>query len=226
VAQAIVFDAYGTLFDVAAAARMAAAEPGGEPLAEAWPALAALWREKQVSYSWWRAVTGEHADFWQVTTEALEYSLDVTGLAGDAALRERLLALYRELAAYPEVPQVLARLKAAGRTTAILSNGSPAMLEAAVAHAGIGADLDAVLSVEAVGVFKPAARVYDMVGARFGVPREAVLFVSSNGWDAAAAAGYGFVSVWVNRAGQPMERLPHRPAHVLGDLSPVPELAR
>ena len=224
-AKLCVFDAYGTLFDVDAAARRAAAEPGGKGLARHWPRLAADWRAKQLQYSWIRAITGAHADFRTVTADALDWALATAGLDGDAALRDRLLALYRTLDAFPEVPAMLATLKRVGIPAAILSNGSPDMLAAAVASAGIGGDLAAVLSVECVGVFKPDARVYHLVGARFGVTPAEVLFVSSNGWDAAAAAGYGFRSVWVNRAGAPVDRLPWRPAHVLDYLAGVPALA-
>jgi 2-haloacid dehalogenase len=219
-----VFDAYGTLFDVSAAARIAAAEPGREALAAVWPKLAADWRGKQLQYTWLRSLMGVHADFWQVTQDGLDWAMEAAGLA-DAGLRERLLALYRELSAYPEVPGMLAALKAAGRRVAILSNGSPAMLEAAVASAGIGASVDAVLSVEEVGVFKPDARVYDLVGRHLGVERGEVLFVSSNGWDAAGAAHYGFRTVWVNRAGEPVDRLPAAPGHVTADLTGLPALA-
>ena len=222
--KACVFDAYGTLFDVSAAARTAAAEPGREALAAVWPKLSADWRAKQLQYTWLRAVMGVHADFWQVTCDGLDWAMEAAGL-DDPGLRARLLALYRELAAYAEVPAMLAALKAAGRRTAILSNGSPGMLEAAVASAGIGGLLDAVLSVEEVGVFKPDARVYDLVGRHLGVAREEVLFVSSNGWDAAAAAHYGFRTARVNRAGEPMDRLPAVPEHVMPDLSGIPALA-
>lgn len=218
-----VFDAYGTLFDVAAAARIAADEPGRGPLAGVWPALAEDWRRKQLEYSWLRAVTGDHLPFWQVTRDGLDWAMERAGL-DDMELRERLLALYWELPAYREVPFMLARLKAAGKTCAILSNGSPDMLEGAVDSAGIGAYLDAVLSVEEVGIFKPAAAVYDLVGARLGCARNEVLFVSSNGWDAAGAAAYGFRTAWVNRAGLPMDRLMARPHHVLADLQTIPEL--
>jgi 2-haloacid dehalogenase len=221
-----VFDAYGTLFDVAAAARVAAAEPGRERLAQTWPTLAEHWRLKQLHYTWLRAITGAHADFWQVTCDGLDWALDATGLQDDADLRQRLLDLYRELACYPEVPAMLTALKTSGFQTAILSNGSPDMLDSAVRSAGIEDMLDDVLSVETVGVFKPSPRVYDMVQTRFGGTREEVLFVSSNGWDAAGAAGYGFRSVWVNRAGDPVDRLPWRPAHILDDLASVPDLAR
>lgn len=221
----VVFDAYGTLFDVAAAARRAAVEPGGAALAEAWPRLAADWRAKQLQYSWLRTITGAHADFETVTGEALDWALAAAGLAGEGGLRARLMALYRTLDAYPEVPGVLAALRAAGRPTAILSNGAPGMLAAAVAAAGLEAAFDAVLSVEKVGAFKPARAVYDLVGARFAVSPEEVLFVSSNGWDAACAAGYGFRSVWINRAGEPADRLPWRAEHELRDLAAVPAVA-
>ncbi len=218
-----VFDAYGTLFDVSAAARRAADEPGRAAFAERWVEIARDWRLKQLQYSWLRAVTGAHVDFWTVTQDGLDWALEAAGL-DDAELRERLLALYWELDAYPEVPAVLAELRSRRLTTAILSNGAPAMLDGAVESAGLRDLIDAVLSVEAVGVFKPARAVYDLVGETFGTRPDQVLFVSSNGWDAAAAAGYGFETVWVNRAGEPVDRLPWKPRRVLRDLSGVPGL--
>lgn len=220
-----VFDAYGTLFDVSAAARQAAAEPGREALAETWPALSEIWRAKQLHYTWHRAVTGDHTDFWRVTCDALDYALEATGLDGDAALAGRLRDLYRDLSAYGEVPAMLDALAADGRRAAILSNGSPEMLAQAVKSAGLRDRLEAALSVEEVGVFKPDRRVYDLVERRLGAPPGRVLFVSSNGWDAAAAGAYGFHTLWVNRAGAPVERLPAAPAHVAADLSGVPALA-
>lgn len=221
----VVFDAYGTLFDVTAAAREAAAEPGRAALAESWPTLAAHWRTKQLQYTWLRAITGDHTDFWTVTCDGLDWALDATGLSGDIELRDRLLQLYRELTAYPEVPDMLAQLKTMGLATAILSNGSSDMLDDAVRSAGIGDRLDAVLSVDTVGIFKPAAAVYDLVGARFGCDLHEVLFVSSNGWDACCAAAYGYTTAWVNRAGEPTDRLPSRPMHELPDLTRIPQLA-
>jgi 2-haloacid dehalogenase len=219
-----IFDAYGTLFDVSAAARQAAEAEGFEILAEAWPRLAADWRDKQLQYTWIRAVTGAHADFWQVTGDGLDWALEAQGLAGHDGLREHLMQLYRELSCYAEVPEVLQALKGEGMATGILSNGSPEMLQAAVGSAGIGRLLDHVLSVESVGVFKPARAVYDMVGRAFGCEAGNVLFVSANGWDAAAAKGYGFRTVWVTRAGAPVDRLPWRPDHVASDLRAVPGL--
>lgn len=220
-----IFDAYGTLFDVAAAARQAAAEPAFRTLETSWPELAEQWRTKQLQYTWLRALTDAHTDFWQVTQDGLDWALEKTGHAGQPDLRARLLALYWELQAYPEVPDMLRRLKAAGLRTAILSNGSPAMLKSAVRSAGITEFLDDSLSVEAVGIFKPHPRVYALVEERFGCPRSEVLFVSSNGWDAAGAAGYGFETVWINRAGEPEDRLPCKPHSVLPDLTGIPEQA-
>ena len=219
----VVFDAYGTLFDVNAAAMQAARDPAHADLAEVWPAVARDWRLKQLQYTWLRAVAGQHCDFWQVTQDGLDWALEANGLT-NAATRTRLLELYWELAAYREVPAMLRTLKERGMATAILSNGSPDMLDAAVSSAQIGDVLDAVLSVEDVGVFKPHALVYDLVGRHFGCARTEVLFVSSNGWDAAGAAGYGFQTAWVNRADEPMDRLYARPHHVLSDLTPIPEL--
>lgn len=220
-----VFDAYGTLFDVAAAARQAASEPEHGALKDRWADVATHWRHKQLQYTWLRAVIDAHTDFWEVTQNGLDWALDATGLSGNPALRQRLLDLYWQLQAFAEVPAMLSALKAAGMQTAILSNGSPSMLDGAVQSAGLAAVLDDVLSVESVGVFKPDARVYDLVGARFGCRPDQVLFVSSNGWDAAAASGYGFTTAWVNRAGEPMDRLPWTPQHVLRDLTGIPALA-
>lgn len=220
-----VFDAYGTLFDVAAAARQAASEPDFAAIKDDWPQVAEHWRLKQLQYSWLRAVTKAHIDFWTVTQDGLDWALEKTGHGDDAALRERLLALYWELQTFAEVPEMLGTLKAAGLNTAILSNGSPQMLDGAVRSAGIEDMLDVSLSVESVGIFKPDASVYDLVGAHFGCAKDEVLFVSSNGWDAAAATGYGFVTAWVNRGGEPMDRLPWTPSHVLRDLTGIPDLA-
>ena len=221
-----IFDAYGTLFDVASAAREAAAEPEYTMIADTWPTIANDWRLKQLQYTWLRAITGEHTDFWEITGNGLDWALERAGLAGEAALRERLMALYWELSAYPEVPVMLDTLTSAGFKTGILSNGSPEMLAGAVKSAGIARHLNHVLSVESVGIFKPAQAVYDMVGTAFDCAPNEVLFVSSNGWDVAGATGYGFNTVWLNRAAEPVDLLPHRPAHVLDDLTAIPDLAR
>lgn len=218
-----IFDAYGTLFDVNAAARLAAAEPGRDQLAAIWPQVARDWRLKQLQYTWLRAVAGQHCDFWQVTQDGLDWAMEAANL-DDLELRARLLSLYWELPAYEEVPDMLAHLVGAGLKTGILSNGSPDMLKGAVQSAGLVELLDATLSVEDVGVFKPHGSVYNMVEDHFACAREEVLFVTSNGWDAAGAAGYGFQTVWVNRASEPVDRLYAKPHHVLTDLTLIPDL--
>lgn len=213
-----VFDAYGTLFDVTGAARLAAAQ---DPrLAGIWPRLSEDWRRKQLEYTWLRAVMGAHADFAEVTADALDWALEAANLGAAAVpLRRLLLGLYRRLPAFPEVPAVLAQLRRQGKRLAILSNGAPDMLAEAVEAAGLSGLFEAQLSVEEAGVYKPDARVYALVPARLRVTPREVLFVSSNGWDVAGAARFGFTAVWVNRAGLPMDRLPHGPAHVVRDLS-------
>ncbi|APG48269.1 haloacid dehalogenase type II [Phaeobacter porticola] len=219
-----IFDAYGTLFDVTAAARQAAREPEFPHLVDNWAELANHWRLKQLQYTWLRAITKAHTDFWQVTQDGLDWAMEATGLSGDPQLRQRLLDLYWQLKAYDEVPEMLRALKNNGLQTGILSNGSPQMLDGAVQSAGLSNLLDDVLSVESVGIFKPDAQVYDLVGKRFDCTPDEVLFVSSNGWDAAGATGYGFQTVWVNRSGEPVDRLPWTPHHVLNNLRTIPDL--
>jgi 2-haloacid dehalogenase len=221
-----VFDAYGTLFDVAAAARRAASEKGREEFAKSWVKVATDWRLKQLQYTWLRAIMDAHTDFWTVTQNGLDYALDASGLSSDTELRERLLALYWELEAYEEVPQMLSTLKSHGLNTAILSNGSPDMLEGAVKSAGLSSVLDDILSVEDVGIFKPDPRVYQMVCDRFKCETNEVLFVSSNGWDASGASKFGFQTVWVNRANEPQDQLPWIPKAKLETLHDIPNLAK
>ncbi|WP_309664096.1 haloacid dehalogenase type II [Tabrizicola sp.] len=219
--KTVVFDAYGTLFDVAASARLAAAQPGGEALADHWPALAEIWRRKQLEYSWLRTLMQAHADFAEVTADALDYALEALGLH-DRTLRALLLALHDRLPLYPEVPQMLATLKSRDLRLAILSNGTPGMLASAMASAQITDAIEMAISIEDAGIYKPAAAAYALVEARLGVARDRVLFVSANGWDVAGASRYGFATVWVNRAGLPMDRLPHGPNHIIPDLARLP----
>jgi 2-haloacid dehalogenase len=216
--RACVFDAYGTLFDFASAAAGCR-----DVLGDRTGPLTTLWRDKQLQYAWLRAVQGRHADFWQVTGDALDYTLDTLGIT-EAGLRERLMGLYRRLGTFPEVPETLRRLKERGFTTAILSNGTPDMLASAVDHAGIGPLLDAVLSVEEAGVYKPDPRVYRLAVERLGVPAGAIAFQSSNSWDAHAASAFGMRVVWCNRYGQRRERLPGMPDHEIRTLAELPAL--
>lgn len=216
--RACVFDAYGTLFDVGSAPA-ACRDVLGDKVAP----LTALWREKQLSYAWLRSLQGLHADFWVVTGDALDFSMEALGLS-DPAIRHRLMDLYLKLDCFPEVPAVLAALKDKGYATAILSNGSPGMLAAAVKNANLGHLLDHVLSVEEVGVFKTHPLVYRTAVERLGVPARAISFQSSNGWDAYAASAFGMRVVWCNRYAQPKERLPGRPDHEIRTLAELPTL--
>jgi len=214
--RACVFDAYGTLFDYASAAA-GCRDALGDKLEQ----LTALWREKQLQYTWLRTCQGRYADFWQVTGEALDYAMENLGIL-DPALHQRLMNLYLTLDAFSEVPETLTALKQAGLKTAILSNGSPKMLHAAVTAARIGAVLDAVLSVEEVRAYKPHPGVYRLAVERFGIPASAIAFVSSNAWDAYAASAFGMRVVWCNRYGQNAERLPGNPNLIVTSLADLP----
>ncbi len=218
--RAFVFDAYGTLFDVASPVA-ACAEALGEPAA----ALARLWRDKQLQYTWLRTLQGRYADFAQVTADALDFALDTLGIH-DAALRQRLLDAYRTPSAYPDAPATLAALHGRGFRLAILSNGTPEWLDTAVRASGLGASLDAVLSADTVGVYKPHPEVYRQAERALGLPAAAIGFVSSNGWDAYSASAYGLQVVWCNRSGQAAERLPAAPSYQVSSLDALLDLPK
>jgi 2-haloacid dehalogenase len=186
-------------------------------------ALAALWRTKQLEYSWLRSLIGRHADFWQVTGDALDYAMETLGLP-DAALRARLMELYRVLESYPDAKATLADLKRAGMKAAILSNGTPQMLQAAIRSAGIGDLLDHAISVEECGIYKPHPSVYGLASKRLGLDPARICFVSSNAWDAAGASAFGFQVAWINRTGAKPERLPAAPHAEIAQLSQLTAL--
>jgi 2-haloacid dehalogenase len=216
--KACVFDAYGTLFDVNSAARTAE-----DSLGDKWQPLAELWRLKQLQYTWLRGLAGHHEDFWQVTGDALDFAMSTLHIE-DTALRSRLINLYLALSAYPEVPDTLKRLKAAGMKLAILSNGAPAMLAAATANAGIAESFDAVLSAEEVKVYKPHSSVYQLACDRLDVEAGRVCFLSSNGWDAYSAKAFGFRVLWCNRLRQEPERIPETPDAQIATLAKLPAI--
>lgn len=216
--KACVFDAYGTLFDVhSAAAHMK--DDLGEKSAE----MSDLWRLKQLQYTWLRSLMGDHVDFWQVTGDALDYAMRALDME-DASLRAKLMELYLQLDAYPEVIDVLTALKDGGKKTAILSNGEPSMLIAAAKSAGIYQLLDGIYSIEAAGIFKPHPTTYQIASDELKVDAAEISFQSSNGWDAHGAGAFGFRVAWVNRFNQPEEILPSPPLVQLKTLSELPPL--
>ncbi len=216
--QACVFDAYGTLFDVHSAVAQ-----HKQKLGDNGEAVSLLWRTKQLEYTWLRSLMGRHLEFWQVTGDALDYALDAYEI-DDAVLRKDLMQAYLQLETYPEVRSVLQRLKQHGMRTAILSNGSPKMLDAAVNSAGISGLLDAVLTVEDVGIYKPHPKVYQWAVDQLGVTAAHISFQSSNSWDAVAAATFGMRVAWINRFSQRRERLTAQPDAELRTLDELPPL--
>lgn len=209
---AFVFDAYGTLFDIHAAVRRHASEigPDGQLLSD-------IWRAKQLEYSWVRSLMGSYRDFWELTQDALDHAFKKVPSA-DPALRQRLLDSYWSLDCYAEVPAVLKALKARGARLAILSNGAPAMLEAAVRTAALDTVIDEIFSVDAIQCFKTDQAVYDLVTTAWRLYPSAVSFQSSNRWDVAGAHKFGFRTVWINRSAQPDEYLDHSPDLILPSL--------
>jgi 2-haloacid dehalogenase len=216
--EACVFDAYGTLFDFNTAAAGARDELGAD-----WQKLSDLWRLKQLQYTWLRGLAGHHAEFWQVTGDALDFALAQLKIERPG-LRERLMQLYLQLGTYPEVPAMLRELRGRGMKLAILSNGSPPMLAAVVRNAGLEGIFDAVLSVEEVGVFKPHPSVYQLAARHLQLAAERICFLSSNGWDAYSAKAFGFRVLWCNRFGQTPERIPATPDGEIANLAILPVL--
>jgi 2-haloacid dehalogenase len=210
--EALVFDAYGTLYDVHSVVRRCEALFPGRGTE-----LSRLWRAKQLEYTWLRSLMGRYAPFSTVTRDALGHACESMGLALDPAATAALMAEYNRLATYAEVPKAFARFR--GLRKAILSNGSPDMLAPLVAHSGL--ELDAVLSVDEVGMFKPAPPVYELAVHRLGTAREAIGFVSSNCWDALGAKSFGFTVFWVNRARAPLDRLGFEPDRVVAGLDEI-----
>lgn len=216
--RACVFDAYGTLFDVHSAVGAMQEEIGPD-----YAQLSAAWRRRQLEYTWLHSLMAKHRDFWQLTSDALRVSLRELKLE-NKGLHERLMQAYLQLSAFEEVPTVLEMLRKADIKTAILTNGTPAMIEAAVRHSGIEQWIDQQISVEAVGIYKPDARVYQLAVDSLGVPAGQIAFMSSNAWDASGAAHFGFNVAWVNRYSQPSEALPGTPAAMLSTLSELPAM--
>ena len=216
--RACVFDAYGTLFDVhSAVARYRDCFAAGTA-----ESVSALWRTKQLEYTWLRSLMGSHADFWQVTQDALDFALDMYRVELPE-LRNKLMDAYLQLKCYPEVPETLSTLKKSGVRLAILSNGTPSMLDAAIRNSRLEEFIEHSYSVEEAGVFKPDPRVYRLAVDGLGVKPEDILFHSSNAWDACGAAFFGCRVAWINRFGQSRERLPGTADIEVTTLDAIPE---
>jgi 2-haloacid dehalogenase len=216
--KACVFDAYGTLFDF-----NSAAGKYRDRFRDVADQVSALWRTKQLEYTWLRSMMGQHEDFWQVTQEALDYALDAFSI-GDENLRNDLIGAYLQLDCYSDVPDTLRTLKKEGVKLAILSNGSPRMLEAAVQSSHLEEIIELLLSVEAVGVYKPDRRVYRYAEDSLKLTGREILFLSANAWDAVGAANAGLRVAWINRFGQRRERLPSQPDAEIKSLAELPIL--
>ena len=216
--KACVFDAYGTLFDVHSAVGRYRSHLGDRA-----DQISMLWRTKQLEYTWLRSLMGKHTDFWRVTQDALDFAFAAFGLA-DQELRRALMDAYLQLDCYPEAPEMLQTLKQRGFRTAILSNGSPAMLQAAVQHAGIQHLIDETLSIEEVGVYKPSPRVYQLAVDKLALTEREISFQSANAWDVAGAASFGLSVVWINRFSQQAERLESTHKAELTSLAELPRL--
>jgi 2-haloacid dehalogenase len=208
-----VFDAYGTLFDV-----HAAAERQQEAIGPKWRELSQIWRAKHLEYTWVLSLAGRQAMFWMLAQRSLDFAIAAVGGGISSNVRARLLASYRSMEPYPEVAEVLAALKGRGDKLAILSNGDADMLTDAVRAAKLEAGFDAVISVASAGIFKPSPRVYQLVIDRLGGAPADVSFQSSNRWDIAGAKAFGFGCVWVNRAGVPDEYPDLLPDRTVRDL--------
>ena len=222
--NSIVFDAYGTLFDINAAAQKSALVSSNSLLQRNWEELAEIWRKKQIEYTWLQNILNNHTDFLDITKISLDFALEEMMLDKEPKLKKTLIDLYQTSEAYSEVVQVLEELYGRDVKLSILSNGTPEMLFAACAATRIEKLLDFIVSVEEIGIFKPDGRVYELVNTKMGYKVSEVLFVSSNGWDIVGASKFGFSTAWVNRNKKPVERMQWKPNYELSNLTQVIDL--
>lgn len=223
--KAVLFDAYGTLLDIASATNRLVETQRYPELSEKAAALTEIWRTRQLHYSWLRSLMGEYQPFWQLTQDGLDFALQATNLAGNQELRADLLGLYRQIEAYEDGQHILEMMTAHNMPCGILSNGNQDMLDEAVRNASLTPYLDKVLSVESLKIFKPAPQIYQFGCDSFGLKADEILFFSSNGWDIGGAAVFGYQTIWVNRAGQPQEILPKAPDHEVKSLTEAADIA-
>jgi 2-haloacid dehalogenase len=202
--KAIIFDAYGTLFDV-----NSAAEKCKDKIGDKWEAFANYWRTTQLEYTWLRSLMKRHKDFWQITEDSLDKSMSVFKI--DNSMRDELLDLYKILSPFEEVPKVLKSLKEKNFKLAILSNGTPSLLNELVSSNNLNNLFDDIFSIEEVGVFKPDSKVYDMPVKKYKIEKNEVAFLSANTWDVSGGGNYGYNSIWVNRNNNIFDKLDYRP---------------
>jgi 2-haloacid dehalogenase len=209
--KAIIFDAYGTLFDV-----NSAAEKCKEKIGDKWEAFANYWRTTQLEYTWLRSLMKRHKDFWQVTEDSLDKSMKVFNI--DSSMRDELLDLYKILSPYSEVPEVLKSLKNKKYKISILSNGTPSLLNTLVKGNNLENLFDDIFSIEEVGIYKPDSKVYDMPIKKYKIKNNEVTFLSANTWDVSGGGNYGFNSIWVNRNNNIFDNLDYKPKHEIKSL--------
>ena len=215
--KAIIFDAYGTLFDV-----NSAAEKCKDKIGEKWERFANFWRTTQLEYTWLRSLMDRHKDFWQVTEDSLDKSMKVFDI--DPSMRNELLNLYKVLSPFEEVPETLKTLKEKKFKLAILSNGTPSLLDELVKSNHLDNLFDDIFSIEKVGVYKPSSRVYDMPIKKYNINKSEVAFLSANTWDVSGGGNYGYQSIWVNRNNTIFDNLDFEPKYQITDLNKLIQL--
>ena len=215
--KAIIFDAYGTLFDV-----NSAAEKCQDKIGDKWEGFANFWRTTQLEYTWLRSLMDRHKDFWQITEDSLDKSIKVFNI--DPSMRNELLNLYKILSPYKEVPETLKTLKEKKFKLAILSNGTPSLLDELVKSNHLDNLFDDIFSIEQVGVYKPSSRVYDMPIKKYNINKSEVAFLSANTWDVSGGGNYGYQSIWVNRNKNIFDNLDFKPKYQITDLNKLIQL--
>ena len=215
--KAIIFDAYGTLFDV-----NSAAEKCKDKIGDKWERFANFWRTTQLEYTWLRSLMDRHKDFWQVTEDSLDKSMKVFDI--DPSMRNELLNLYKVLSPFKEVPETLKTLKEKKFKLAILSNGTPSLLDELVKSNNLDNLFDDIFSIEQVGVYKPSSRVYDMPIKKYNINKSEIAFLSANTWDVSGGGNYGYQSIWVNRNNNIFDNLDFKPKYQITDLNKLTQL--
>ena len=215
--KVIIFDAYGTLFDVNSAAEKCKLKIG-----EKWKNFSSYWRTTQLEYTWLRSLMKRHKDFWQITEDSLDKSMHEYSI--DVSMRDELLNLYKVLSTFPEVIEVLKKLKEKNYKLAILSNGSPSLLNELVKSNNLVNIFNDIFSIEEVGIYKPASKVYDIPIKKYKVQKEEVIFLSANTWDVSGGGNYGYNSIWVNRSNNTFDKLDYKPKHQVKSLNEILDL--